>query len=374
MTITRFDSRERLARLRLIRSENVGPVTFRHLLARFGSGARALDALPDLARRGGRTGSITICTAAQAEAELKAAAKTGAEVIFHGEAGYPEALAVIEDAPPLLYLKGHGHLLRKPMIAIVGARNASTVGRKIAATIAGDLGRAGYVIVSGLARGIDGVVHAAALDGGTVAVQAGGVDVIYPREHEALYDEIAACGLILSEMPPGTEPQARHFPRRNRIISGLSRGVLVIEASLKSGSLITARCALDQGREVFAVPGSPLDPRAKGTNQLIRNGALLTEAADDIVQALAQFDDRRVREPDLFGYLTPPPVAVPEDQVERARETVLELLSPAPAQIDDLIRQSGLPPAAIHGALLTLELAGRVERHPGNRVSAAPEG
>lgn len=369
MTMTSFDSGERLARLRLIRSENVGPVTFRHLLARFGSGVRALDALPDLARRGGRRGTIAVCTAAAAEAELRAAAQAGAQALFLGEADYPQALGAIEDAPPLLYLKGHGHLLRKPMIAIVGARNASTVGRKIAATIAADLGRAGYVVVSGLARGIDGVVHAAALDHGTVAVVAGGIDVIYPREHEALHGDITARGLVLSEMPPGTEPQARHFPRRNRIISGLARGVLVIEASLKSGSLITARCALDQGREVFAVPGSPLDPRAKGTNQLIRDGAQLTESAADVVQTLAQFEERGMREPDLFDYLMPAPLAAPEDQVERAREAMLELLSPTPAAIDDLIRQSGLPPAAIHGALLTLELAGRVERHPGNRVS-----
>lgn len=368
-----FDTSERLARLRLIRSENVGPVTFRQLLARFGSAIDALDALPQLARQGGRSRPVAICPESRAEAELRAARKIGAHPLFWGDHDYPRALAAIEDAPPVLYVRGHPALLTRPMIAMVGARNASTVGRRIAATLAAELGEAGFVIVSGLARGIDGIAHATALESGTIAVLAGGVDVIYPAEHEALYLEIAARGLLVSEMPPGLTPQARHFPRRNRIISGLARGVVVVEASLKSGSLITAHFALDQGREVFAVPGSPLDPRARGANKLIRDGAVLTESAADILESLNTMDARQIREHAQKTEPLAPPAALDEAEVARARDAVLALLSHSPAPLDSLIRHADMSAAAIQSAILTLELAGRLERHPGNRVSLLPE-
>lgn len=368
-----FDSGERLARLRLIRSENVGPITFRQLLGRFGSATAALEALPHLARQGGRSRPVAICPVARAEAELRMARKIGAHPLFWGESDYPTPLAAIEDAPPVLYTMGHRTLLEKPLIAMVGARNASTVGRRIAATLASDLGQAGLVVVSGLARGIDGIAHAASLDSGTIAVLAGGVDVIYPPEHQALYQEIAARGLLLSEMPPGLEPQARHFPRRNRIISGLCRGVLVVEASLKSGSLITAHFALDQGREIFAVPGSPLDPRARGPNKLLRDGAILTESAADILEVLEAMDARRIKEHANSTAPIAPPAAIDEEEVARAREAVLDLLSHSPAPLDSLIRHTDMSTAAVQSAILTLELAGRLERHPGNRVSLLPE-
>lgn len=361
---------ERLARLRLIRSENVGPVTFRHLLARFGSAVRALDALPDLAARGGLKRRIAIASQKAAEDEMKAAHKAGARLAYWGTVDYPALLAEIEDAPPVLFLRGHGHLLAKPAVALVGARNASAAGRRMAATLAKDLGEAGYVVVSGLARGIDGVAHAAALATGTVAVLAGGLNVVYPPEHQTLYDEIAEQGVLVAEAPWGTEPQARHFPRRNRIISGLSSGVVVVEASLRSGSLITARLAADQGREVLAVPGSPLDPRAHGGNRLIKDGAVLVETAADVLQALSASAARQIREPDLFWTPTPAlALAAADDEVARARAALADLLGPTPMPVDDLVRAIGVGPGAVLTVLLELELAGQVERQPGNRVA-----
>ncbi|MDA5193118.1 DNA-processing protein DprA [Govanella unica] len=368
-----LDRNEKFARLRLIRSENVGPITFRQLIARCGSAIAALDHIPHMARRGGLSRQIRICSTDAAETEMQAARKLGARLLFWGEADYPSGLAAVDDSPPLIYVRGHPHLLQKPMLAIVGARNASTVGRKIAGDIARDLGQAGYVVVSGLARGIDGAAHAASLATGTAAVLAGGVDVVYPREHQTLYDQILESGVHVAELPPGIEPQARHFPRRNRIISGLSRGVLVVEANLQSGSLITARCAADQGREVFAIPGSPLDARALGPNRLIRDGALLTESAADILAALQSLDNRRIREPQGHGGISAPPAALPDSLLEEAHDIVTELLGPVPAGIDDLIRESGLLPAAVLTVLLDLELAGRAERHSGNRVSRLPD-
>ena len=279
---------EKLDWLRLIRSENVGPITFYRLLERFGSAAAALQALPALARSGGRHRAIKVCPRAAAEREIEALQKTGACLVALGEATYPPALAHIEDAPPLIAVLGHGHLLaEKPAVAVVGARIASLNGQRFARRLAAGLGKGDLVVVSGLARGIDASAHAGALETGTAAVLAGGVDVAYPRENARLYEEIAARGALISEAAPGTVPQARHFPRRNRLISGMSRGVVVVEASPRSGSLITARMALEQGREVFAVPGSPLDPRARGTNGLIRQGAILTESAEDVLSALA---------------------------------------------------------------------------------------
>jgi len=267
-----LDRAERAAWLRLIRIENVGPVTFRHLLRRYGTAAKALGALPDLARRGGRRRPVVIPPAAEIAAELDAIDSLGARAIALCEPEYPPSLRAIEDAPPLLLCLGHVHLLRKPAVAIVGARNASANGRRLAERIASDLATQGLVVVSGLARGIDAAAHGGALEGGTIAVMAGGPDVFYPEENVGLYREIDERGAIVGEMPPGTVPQARHFPRRNRLVSGLALGTLVVEAAPRSGSLITARLALEQGREVMAVPGSPLDPRARGCNDLLRQG------------------------------------------------------------------------------------------------------
>jgi DNA processing protein len=275
---------ERLDWLRLIRTENVGPVTFYQLLSRFGSAGAALEALPGLATRGGRHVPLAPYPKSFAERELAVAEKAGIALIAWGEPDYPEALAAVDDAPPLIALRGRRELLRRRAIAIVGARNASANGRRLARDIAGDLGQHGLAVASGLARGIDAAAHLGALPSGTVAVVAGGVDIVYPEENRELYEAIAENGAIIAEPPLRTVPQARHFPRRNRLISGLALGVVVVEAAARSGSLITARYALDQGRDIFAVPGSPLDPRCRGTNDLIRRGAHLTESAEDVLQ------------------------------------------------------------------------------------------
>ena len=268
-----LSSDEKLARLRLIRTPNIGPITFRQLLGRYGSAVEAINALPELAKKGGRKKPLTAYAKSKAQAEIKALDKIGGHLLVCGDQSYPAALSHIEDAPPILMALGDISLLNKKTFAIVGARNASLVGLKIAGNAAAKLGKAGYVIASGLARGIDGAVHSASITTGTIAVVAGGIDVVYPREHQTLYEQIVEYGLVISEMPLGTQPIARHFPPRNRIISGLSIGVLIVEATDRSGSLITARMANEQGREIFAVPGSPLDPRAKGPNSLIRDGA-----------------------------------------------------------------------------------------------------
>lgn len=282
----RVDERERRDRLRLIRSESVGPVTWRRLVDRFGSAGRAIAALPDLARRGGRTAPLMIPSADDVDRELAELARLGARLLVLGDADYPPALAAIEDAPPTLAVRGNVELLARRSLAIVGSRNASISGRRLAETLAADLGRAGLVVVSGMARGIDAAAHRGALPTGTVAVVAGGIDVVYPPENASLYEAIAMAGAVVAESPPGVQPLARHFPRRNRIIAGLSAGVLVVEAALHSGSLITARLALEQNRDVFAVPGSPLDPRSRGGNDLIRQGGVLTESADDVLSTL----------------------------------------------------------------------------------------
>ena len=363
-----LSDKERLDRLRLIRSENVGPVTFRALLRRFGSARAAIEALPELARRGGRSAPLRVCPAAQAEQELSAADRIGARLLAADEADYPEALAAIYDAPPLLYLRGDAALLRRNAVAIVGARNASANGRRLAEDIAREVGAAGFVVVSGLARGIDHAAHRGSLDSGTIAVVAGGIDIAYPPDNEELQREIARRGLILAEMPPGVVPQAKHFPRRNRLISGLSLGVLVVEAALQSGSLITARMALEQGRDVLAVPGSPLDPRCRGTNNLLRQGAILAEGAADVLAALAG----------MSGDLRPPSNLQNGHQLSEISQdypddvafgTVVELLGPDPVMVDELVRQCHLSAPAVRAVLLELELAGRLERHPGNRVS-----
>ena len=356
---------ERRAWLRLARTENVGPVTFRNLIARFGSASAALDELPRLAGRGGGRNFI-LPDESDIAREFDALAKLGGRMIASCEAHYPRGLAALEAPPPILSVLGHPHLLQKEMIAIVGARNASALARKFADILSRELGFAGLVVVSGLARGIDASAHEAALAVGTVAVVAGGVDVIYPPENEKLYAAIKSQGLVVSEMRLGEAPQARHFPRRNRIISGLARGVVVVEAAEKSGSLITAQYALDQGREIFAVPGSPLDPRARGANRLIREGATLTESAEDILSVLSPILGSGFREPETQS----PAIASDgmEAEADRIRARVEEALGPAPVEIDELIRQLGAPAAAVLTVILELELAGRCARQPGNRV------
>ncbi len=362
-----LSDKERLDRLRLIRSENVGPVTFRSLLRRFGSARAAIEALPDLARRGGRSAPLRVCPTAQAEQELSAADRIGARLLTTDDADYPEALAAIYDAPPLLYVRGDSALLQRKAVAIVGARNASANGRRLAEDIARDLGAAGFVVVSGLARGIDHAAHRGSLDSGTVAVVAGGIDVAYPPDNEELQRGIAVRGALVAEMPPGTVPQAKHFPRRNRLIAGLSLGVLVVEAALQSGSLITARLALEQGREVLAVPGSPLDPRCRGTNNLLRQGAILAEGAADVIAALQGMAGAALRtEPHNIWQVSEITMDSPSDDALR---TVQELLGPDPVMVDELVRQCHLSAPAVRAVLLELELAGRLERHPGNRVS-----
>jgi DNA processing protein len=361
---THLTDEQRIDWLRLIRSDNVGPRTFRSLVNHFGSARAALERLPDLARRGGAQRPGRICSEEDARAELAASKRTGVSLVAPGEAGYPPRLATLDDAPPLLGVRGALEMMVRPMIAIVGSRNASGAGLKFAGTLARDLGEAGFVIASGLARGIDQAAHRASISGGTVAVLAGGHDRIYPPEHEDLLAAIIeAEGAAISEMPMGHVPRARDFPRRNRLISGVSLGVVVVEAALRSGSLITARIAAEQGREVFAVPGSPLDPRAAGTNDLIKQGSTLTTEASDVVNAVEPIMGRPIelREPD-----DEPPATEP-DASDRTR--VVNLLGPSPILLDDLIRMAGTSPAIVRTVLLELELAGRLERHGGGLVS-----
>lgn len=364
-----LSSAERFDWLRLIRSENVGPRTFSRLLQRFGSASAALAALPDLARKGGARRPIRICPKPDAEREMQATDRLGARLLGLAEPGYPAWLAALDDAPPLLCVLGSPSVLAKPMIAMVGARNASLNGRNFARRMAADLGGAGYVVTSGMARGIDTAAHQGALASGTVAVLAGGVDVVYPPENNDLWREIAAAGAVVSEMPVGTQPQASHFPRRNRIISGLSLGVVVVEANARSGSLITARFAADQGREVFAVPGSPMDPRAAGPNDLIRHGATLTEGVADVTDVLGDLLRRPLAEGKRADFRASSPVELDDSELDTARARVAEALGPAPVMVDEIIRQCQLSPSMVSWVLLEVELAGRLERHPGNRVS-----
>jgi DNA processing protein len=360
---------ERLDWLRLIRSENVGPRTFVRLLERFGSAAAALAALPELAKRGGRARPIVICPKDAAEREMAAALDIGCTVLAACEPGYPRYLAAIDDAPPILYARGNASLLTRPMVAMVGARNASVNGRSLTRRMAAELAADGLVVASGLARGIDTAAHEGALAGGTVAAMAGGIDVVYPPENAKLYDDIVAMGCAVSEMPPGTQPQASHFPRRNRIVSGMSLGVVVVEASLKSGSLITARMAADQGREVFAVPGHPMDPRAQGPNDLIRHGATLTEGSGDVLAVLNDLLRRPLAEGRKPAFAASP-VAIPdESELSHARHLLLESLGPTPVTVDLLIRECQLSASVVSLVLLELELAGRLERFPGHQVA-----
>jgi len=362
----RLTDEQRIDWLRLIRSQNVGPRTFRSLLNHFGGARAALEALPSLAQRGGARGATQICPREDALREIALARKLGVTFVALSEPDYPARLQMIDDAPPLVAIRGHAEAMARPMVAMVGSRNASGAGLKFTQMIARELGEAGFVVVSGLARGIDAAAHKSSLATGTVAVLAGGQDRIYPAEHASLLDAILPGGVALSEMPLGWEPRAGDFPRRNRLISGLSLGVVIVEAAKRSGSLITARCALEQGREVFAVPGSPLDPRAEGTNGLIKQGATPVTETADITSVLAPILEQHellAREP---GHDFVPDDGDPADD-ERAR--IVSLLGPAPVQIDDLVRMAQSSPAVVRMVLLELEIAGRIERHGGGLVS-----
>ncbi len=354
--------------LRLIKSENVGPITFLKLINRYGGATEALAALPELSHRGGLKRPIRICPPEAAEQDLEAAESIGAGFIAYGEPDYPALLRQTDGAPPLICAKGSLELLNEPSIALVGSRNASAVGRKFARTLASAFGKEGFVAVSGLARGIDSAVHEASMETGTIAVVAGGIDIIYPPENGDLHQEIFDKGVVVSEMVPGVRPQARHFPRRNRLISGITLGTVVVEAAMRSGSLITARLAGEQNREVFAVPGSPLDPRAGGTNKLIRDGAVLVTKADDVIDVIRDIKDRQSGESDFFAGQSEDFTEFQNQDVPdmSVQEQIVSLLSPAPIHIDDLVRESGASIGDIQTVLLELELAGRLERHAGH--------
>ncbi len=363
----RLTDAQRLDWLRLIRSENVGPRTFRSLINHYGGAREALGALPGLARRGGAERPGRICSAEDAEREFEAARRHGVVYVALGEPDYPARLRMIDDAPPLIALRGQLQIFTQPMVAIVGSRNASGAGAKFAGVIAHDLAQAGFVIVSGLARGIDAAAHRASLESGTVAVLAGGHNHVYPPEHTGLLGDLLRCGAALTEMPFDWEPRARDFPRRNRLISGLSLGVVIVEAARRSGSLITARMALEQGREVFAVPGSPLDPRAEGTNGLLKQGAALVTEASDVVAVLQPILGQRIEPPAREPDAEAPDGSGEPDPDNRKR--IVALLGPTPVEIDDLIRLSGAQPAVVRMVLLELEIAGKLERQSGGRVA-----
>lgn len=360
---------ERFARLRLARSDNIGPATYRRLLERFRSAERALEALPDLVARGGGR-PVRLADTALIEAEIDRVAALSARHVFSGDHEYPALLAETDSAPPVLVMRGQAALLERPVIAMVGARNASAAACRYARQLAHSLAEQGFAVASGLARGIDTAVHAGSLEGGTIAVVAGGIDIFYPPENKSLQRAVADQGLLISEMAPGVEPRARHFPRRNRIIAGLALGTLVVEAAPRSGSLITARLAGEAGREVMAIPGSPLDPRSRGCNQLIRDGAVLVQDAADIIELLTPFagtvrERPRARQTELA---LAGPVAVTEEAGEGERVRFHDLLGMNFVTVDELTRQSALPPAIVQTLLLELELAGRLERGAGAKV------
>lgn len=369
----RLTDRQRLNWLRLIRSENVGPVSFRTLINRYGSAEAALDALPELALRGGAARRIRIASQADAEAEILSAQRHGARFVAIGEADYPPMLRMMDAPPPLLAVKGNAATFTLPSVAIVGARNASIAGMQFTRIIANTLGHEGFAVVSGLARGIDATAHQASLDTGTIAVLAGGLDHPYPPENIALCGQIAERGALISEMPFGWEPRAKDFPRRNRLVAGLALGLVVVEAAKRSGSLISARLANEMGRLVFAVPGSPLDPRAAGANQLLKDGALMVTEAADILDALTPLTAQTRGERDILlaedcpgdeGIVVPP--------AQSDTERLIEALGPTPIQLDDVIRHTGLHPSQVFSILLELDLAGRLERHVGGSVSLVP--
>jgi len=364
------DDRDLIDWLRLIRTPNIGPQTFWSLLSRYGSAAEAIENAPSLAARvrGGKP--LRLTPEKDAKRERDRVARYGASLVPLGDPAYPTLLAEVDAPPPILTCLGSSAIAGTNTVGIVGARNASAAGRKMATMMAEGLGAQGITIASGLARGIDTQAHHASLASGTIAVMAGGIDHIYPRENESLYRAIAEQGAVITEMPFGAEPVARYFPRRNRLISGMSVAIVVIEAAQRSGSLITARFAAEQGRDVFAVPGSPLDQRARGTNDLIRNGAVLVQSAEDVLEGL----DGRFAMPaaDLFDHGSASR-RVPADETaptEAGYEKVLELLGPSPVALDDLARLSGISISTLSAVILELELAGKAQRHPGGMVSS----
>jgi DNA processing protein len=356
---------EAFARIRLLRSPNVGPMSYSQLLRRFGNAEAALDALPDLASRGGR--AYRPAPRERIEDEVAAARAAGARYLFHDSPGYPELLGQIEGAPPILTVRGDAQAAARPCVAMVGARNASAAAVRLAREFAHVLAGEGFAVVSGLARGIDGAAHEAALPA-TIGVIASGIDIAYPPQHAKLQERIASEGLLIAEQPPGTEPRGSHFPSRNRIIAGLALGTLVVEAAPKSGSLITARLAGEAGREVMAIPGSPLDARSHGCNQLIREGAVLVQAPEDVVELLSSFDGTprsslREAQPHAFG--------ADDELLADEPADIATLLTTAPVGVDELVRQSGASAGAVQMALLELEIAGLLVRHAGGRVSLA---
>ncbi|MCR2834103.1 DNA-processing protein DprA [Parerythrobacter lacustris] len=363
MSATGLTQDEAFARIRLLRSPYVGPVTYLHLLQRFGTAIAALEGLPELGARGGR--SYRPIASEKVEQEVVATRKAGAKYLFHDSPDYPDLLSELESAPPILTWRGDLLLAAKPCVAIVGARNASAAAVRLAREFGAGLAAEGFAVVSGLARGIDGAAHEGAMPS-TIGVIASGIDIAYPPQHEALQERIASEGLLLAEQPPGTEPRGSHFPSRNRIIAGLAAGTIVVEAAPKSGSLITARLAGEAGREVMAIPGSPLDARSQGCNQLIREGAVLVQSVEDVVELLCSFDGTprsSFREGGAFDY-------APDDDLAHAEPAdIASLLTTAPVAVDELIRQSGTSAASVQVALLELELAGRLLRHAGGRVS-----
>lgn len=376
-----FSHKERLDRLRLLRTAGIGPVTFRSLLERFHTASAAIEGAREMAKANGRKKPLYVTGRQRCEQELEAADAFGASAVFLGEPDYPAMLAATEDAPPMLFMKGNMALNRARAVGIVGARNASAAGMKLTRTIAAEIAESGFAVTSGLARGIDTAAHHAAQAHRTIACIAGGLDIAYPAENEALQQAIAANGLLVTEMPFGTQPQARHFPRRNRLISGLSEGVLVVEAAVRSGSLITARFAADQGRDVFAVPGSPLDPRARGGNSLIKDGAMLVENAQDILDALPASApvSPPVSQPSKLARPQAPSAhtsvevikveSSPPSDAPKETESLLNLLSTTPVHTDDIVRQTGASTTEVMSAFLELELAGKIARHSGGKVS-----
>lgn len=369
-TAPRLSDRQRLSWLRLIRTQNVGPASFRDLINRFGSAEAALEILPELMISGGLNRLVRIPALSEAEAEMEAAGRAGARFVAIGESGYPPLLATMDHPPPLLAVRGETAVFSLPAVAIVGARNASLAGIKLARTLAAELGRAGYAIVSGLARGIDTAAHQGSLSTGTVGVLAGGLDMPYPPENIGLIEDICAQGgAVISEMPFGWQPRAQDFPRRNRLVAGAVLGLVVVEAARRSGSLISARLAGEMGRLVFAVPGSPLDPRAGGTNSLIKQGATLVTEAADISSVIAPLAGGTAARP---PHLDEPPdftATPPPGEQDRAR--LIEALGTTPTAVDDIIEHTRLHPAQVFMILLELDLAGRLERHAGDAVSIA---
>ncbi|MCB9991960.1 MAG: DNA-protecting protein DprA [Rhodospirillales bacterium] len=373
---TPLSDEDKLSWLQLARTENVGPITFFKFLDYYGSAAKALGAIPALAERGGRKRPLSIPPRGAIEKEYERVKKLGGEIITAADPDYPLALSAIEDAPPVLTALGNIELLQQPSMAIVGARNASINGRKFAEKLAAELGAFGQVVSSGMARGIDTAAHSGALPTGTIAVVAGGIDVVYPSENQKLYEAIIDQGLVIAENPLGVSPRAQDFPRRNRIVSGLSQGVIVVEATVRSGSLITARLAGEQGRDVYAVPGHPLDPRASGPNALIRDGATLIRGIDDVLEELNNYTGGGMEDSGFTRFEMPPPAAndQPDEQdFAAAREMLLDALSFTPAEINDVIRHTGLGTAMAQTVLMELELAGRVQRLPGNRAMLVEE-